>query len=85
MSGSQVVKDFYWTAPHATTVELYVAITNRDAQATDGYALVASVQGPSGVAGVPITCGAGTSYTIKILTMNAAGSAATHMWGGIGL
>lgn len=84
-SNQVVVKDFSWTAPGASTVDLYVAMTDRDAQATEGYVMVASGSGPSGVAGVPISCGSFHYYTIKIVATNAIGSHAAHMWGGIGL
>jgi hypothetical protein len=87
-SNHVVVKDFSWTARDASTVDLSVAMTDHDAQATEGYVMVASGLSPWGVAGVPINCGSSglaTFYTIKIVATNAAGSAAAHMWGGTGL
>jgi len=87
-SNQVVVKDLSWTAEDASTVDLYVAMTDHDAQATAGYVMVASGLSPSGVAGVPISCGStglATFYTVKIVATNASGSAAAHIWGGTGL
>lgn len=85
-SGGQVVKTFTWTAVDATSVDLYVAMNDRDAQATDGYQLVASGLPTSGSTGVPITCSEATlHYTVKVVAVNGGDSRAAHFWGGIGL
>ncbi|WP_345061404.1 hypothetical protein [Leifsonia kafniensis] len=87
-SNHVVVKDFSWTAADASTVDLYVAMTDSEVQATSGYVVVASGLSPSGVAGVPISCGSsglGTFFTVKIVATNASGSAAAHWRGATGL
>jgi hypothetical protein len=85
-SGGQVVKTFTWTAVHATSVDLYVAMNDRDAQAAGGYQVVASGLPTSGSIGVPITCSEATVYyTVKIVAVKPGATRDAHMWGGIGL